>query len=126
MPDDIGKYLLIAFIAGFGFLAWRAWQVKQASPQWPCVQGEILQSRAFAPNETGDERGTPKHEWLTEVRYRYTVQGVNYTGNRLRAFGLHHFTQESAIQELAPFQAGQQVKVYYDPAQPSSSVLIPG
>lgn len=126
MPDDIGKYLIIAFIAVFGLLAWRAWHIKQGSPQWPYVEGEMLQSRAFARNETGDQRGTPTHEWLTEVRYRYTVNGVDYVGKRLRAFGLNHFTQESAMQELAPFQAGQRVRVYYDPAKPASSVLIPG
>ena len=126
MPDDIGKYILIAFIVGFGFLAWRAWQIKQASPQWPYVEGEMLSARAFARNETGEQNGTPTHEWLTEVRYRYAVKGVNYVGKRLRAFGLNHFDQASALKEIEPFQAGSTVKVYYDPAKPESSVLIPG
>jgi hypothetical protein len=126
MPDDIGKVIIAAFIIGFGFLAWRAWQVRQASPGWPSVEGEIIASRAFARNETGDQRGTPTHEWLTEVHYRYTVNGVNYKGNRIRALGRLHFDQASAIQELTPFQAGQHVPVYYDPKDPSSSVLVPG
>lgn len=126
MPDDIGKYLIIAFIAGFGFLAWRAWQIKQASPDWPSVEGEMLEARARARNETGDQRGVQKHEWFTEVRYRYSVNGTSYTGDRLRAFGLNHFDEQQALQELAPFPIGQKVKVYYDPAKPASSVLIPG
>lgn len=126
MPDDIGKYLIIAFIVGFGWLAWRAWEIRQASPRWPSVEGEVLQARAFARNENTEHRGTPTHEWLTEVRYRYTVNDVSYVGNRIRAFGLNHFDEASALQEIAPFQAGQRVKVYYDPAKPSSSVLIPG
>lgn len=126
MPDDLGKYLIIAFVVFFGFLAWRAWQVKQASPAWPYVQGEMLEARAKARNEFGDQNGTPKHEWFTEVRYSYMVNGETYTGNRLRAFGLNHFDEQSALLELAPFQPGTKVKVYYDPAKPSSSVLIPG
>ncbi|MDO9237520.1 MAG: DUF3592 domain-containing protein [Aquabacterium sp.] len=126
MLDDFGKYLLIAFIVGFGFLAWRAWHVKQASPQWPYVEGEVLTSRAFARNETADQRGTPTHEWLTEVSYSYTVNGIKLKGNRLRAFGLNHFDEAQAQQEIAPFPVGQRVKVYYDPANPASSVLIPG
>jgi hypothetical protein len=126
MPDDIGKYLLIAFIIGFGFLAWRSWQIKQASPTWPFVEGEMLESRVRAHNETGDQHGTLAREWFTEVRYRYTVDGVSYTGNRLRAFGPRHTDEQQALQELAPFPVGQKVKVYYDPAKPSSSVLIPG
>jgi hypothetical protein len=126
MPDDLGKYILIAFAALFVFLTWRAWQIKQASPNWPYVEGEILQARVFARNETGDQQGTPTHEWLIEVRYRYVVDGVPLQGNRLRAFGLHHFTQEAAQSEIAPFGVGQQVKVYYSPAKPTESVLIPG
>lgn len=126
MSDDFGKYLLAAFVLLFAVLAWRAWQVKQASPQWPTVMGQVTESRAFARNETGDQRGTPTHEWLTEVRYDYTVDGVRYSGNTLRAFGLHHFNEEQALAELAPFGVGKTVPVYYDPAKPSRSVLIPG
>lgn len=126
MPDDLGKYLIIAFIVGAVYLAWHAWQIKQASPNWPYVEGEMLVAKARARNETGEQSGTPTHEWFTEVRYRYTVNGTTYTGDRLRAFGLNHFDEQQALQELAPFPVGQKVKVYYDPAKPSSSVLIPG
>lgn len=126
MPDDLGKYLLIALVAGVALLVWRSWQIRQGSPDWPHVTGEMLEARARARNETGDQAGTPTHDWYTEVRYRYTVNGETYTGTRLRAFGLHHMDEQSALQEIAPFPPGQPVKVYYDPAKPSSSVLIPG
>lgn len=126
MSDDLGKYLLAAFVLLFAVLAWRAWQTKQASPHWPSVTGQITASRAVARNETGDHRGTLTHEWLTEVRYDYTVEGVRYTGNTLRAFGRHHFSEEQALAELAPFALGVNVLVYYDPDKPSRSVLIPG
>lgn len=126
MPDDLGKYLIIAFLLGLGYLAWHAWGVQRASPSWPFVEGEMLEARARARNETGDQSGVPTHEWFTEVRYRYTVDGVAYTGDRLRAFGRNHFDEQQAMDEIAPFQPGRKVKVYYDPAKPSSSVLIPG
>lgn len=126
MPDDLGKYLLIALALGIAALAWRSWQIKQGSPGWPFVMGEVLEARAKARNETNDSSGTLTHEWYTEVRYRYTVNGETYTGNRLRAFGLHHMDEAQALKELAPFQPGTMVRVYYDPAKPSSSVLIPG
>ncbi len=126
MPEDLGKYLIAAFVLAFAVLAWRAWQVKQASPHWPSVPGQITGSRVFARNETGDQRGTPTHEWLTEVRYEYTVNGLRHEGNTLRAFGLNHFTEEQAQAEMAPFGLGKTVPVYYDPANPSRSVLIPG
>ncbi|MFZ2986818.1 DUF3592 domain-containing protein [Ideonella sp.] len=126
MPDDLGKYLIIAFVAILGLAAWRAWQIKEGSPNWPYVEGEMLEARARQHNETGDQRGVPTHHWFTEVRYRYTVNGITYTGDRLRAFGPNHFDEQQALTEIAPFKPGQKVKVYYDPAKPSSSVLIPG
>ncbi len=126
MFEDLGKYLLIAFVVFFGVLAWRAWQIRQASPEWPYVEGEMVSTRVFAQNETGGDRGVSTHEWYTEVHYRYTVNGQTYTGNRLRAFGLHHFSRDQAEAELTPFPVGARVKVYYNPNKPSESVLIPG
>lgn len=126
MFDTFGKCLLAAVALGFVFLAWRTWQIKQGSPDWPHVQGQMLVAKVRAGNETGDARGTPTHEWFTEVRYSYTVAGVAYTGNTLRAFGRRHFSQEQAEAELAPFPVGQPVRVYHDPARPERSVLIPG
>ena len=126
MSDDIGKYIVIGFVLLFGALAWRAWQIRQHSPQWPYVMGEMTVSRAYSQNDFGEDVGTPSHRWQTEVQYRYEVNGVALTGQRLRAFGRHHLTQEEAEAELAPFPAGKRVKVYYDPANPGTSVLIPG
>ena len=121
--EDIVLPAMLLLIAGF---AWWAWQIKRDSPTWPSVEGEILTARAYARNETGDQRGTPTHEWLTEVSYRYTVGGVTYTGNRIRAFGPLHFDEASALTEIRPFPVGAKVPVYYRPDSPSTSVLIPG
>lgn len=126
MPDDLGKLLLGALALGIAWLVWQSWRIGQASPEWPHVMGEMLEARARAYNETGDSSGTPTHEWFTEVRYRYSVNGQTYTGTRLRAFGRRHMDEAQAQAELAPFPVGKPVKVFYDPAKPESSVLIPG
>jgi hypothetical protein len=126
MPDDIAKYLLIAMALGLGFLAWRAWQVRQASPSWPTVEGEVLASRVRPRNETGTQHGSQSRQWVIDLRYRYVVAGQTYTGQRLRAFERYHADEASAQQELAPYPAGAKVRVYYDPDRPASSVLIPG
>lgn len=126
MPDTLGKYIVVAFVLAFAFLAWRAWQIKQASPAWPSAVGEVIESRARPFNAQTSEPEAGKNEWLTEVRYRYTVNGVVRTGNRLRAFSPHHFTRAEAEQALQAFPVGARVPVYYDPGQPDVSVLIPG
>lgn len=126
MSDDLGKYLIAAFVLALAFLAWRAWQVKQASPSWPYVMGEVTSSRPVSRQMNPAEPEGAQHEWMSEVRYRYSVNGQDHTGDRLRAFGRQNLTKEECVQELAPFPVGARVKVYYDPAKPGSSVLIPG
>lgn len=126
MPDQLGKYIVAAFVLAVCFLAWRAWQIKQASPGWPSVEGEITQSRARPFNEQSGEPEAAKNDWMAEVRFRYTVQGVTHEGQRLKAFGRHYLSREEAEQALAPYPVGARVPVFYDPARPDVSVLIPG
>lgn len=126
MSDDLGKVLLLAFVLVFGVLAWRAWEVKQASVQWPSVEGVMLLSQPRSQHLNSAEPEGAQHDWVSEVRYRYSVNGVSHTGDRLRAFGRRHMSREESMQELAPFPVGAKVKVYFDPAKPDSSVLIPG
>lgn len=126
MPDQLGKYIVVAFVLAFGFLAWRAWQIKQASPTWPSVEGEIIESRARPFNQQSGEPQAGKNDWAAEVRYRYSVGGQTHVGHRLQAFGRHYFSQAEAEQALAPFPVGARVRVFHDPDQPDVSVLIPG
>lgn len=126
MSDDLGKILLLAIVLIAGFFAWRAWEVKRASPQWPSVEGIMLTSQPRALHANPAEPDGAKHDWVAEVRYAYTVNGVNFTGDRLQAFGRRYMTREEVLQELAPFPVGARVKVFHDPAKPGNSVLIPG
>lgn len=126
MSDELGKLLVLTIVLVAALFAWRAWEVKRASPQWPSVEGVILSSQPRAVYDNPAEPETAKHDWLSEVSYTYTVNGVTRTGDRLRAFGRRHMTKEEALKELAPFPAGARIKVYHDPAKPDVSVLIPG
>jgi len=126
MNDQIGKLLLAALVIGFGLLAWRAWQIRQASPARPTTEGEILVSRAYPLNESHDGAGTPTRQWLVEVTYRYSVAGQTYTGDRLRAFVPPLSDEASARALIAGFPVGARVPVHHDPERPERSVLIPG
>jgi hypothetical protein len=126
MSDTLGKLVLAAIVALFLVLAWRAWQVKQASPDWPWVMGVIEVSHVRPKDENPAEPQHTKLDWTLEVRYSYSVAGVRYQGRRLKAFTSQHLTQAEAIAALQPFPVGAQVKVYHDPRDPASSVLVPG
>lgn len=126
MPDQLGKFIIAAFVLAIGLLAWRAWQIKQASPRWPSVEGEITESRARPFNAQNGEPEAGKNDWIAEVCYRYRVNGVTHEGRRLRAFQPHHFSREEAERALAPYPVGARVRVFHDPERPDVSVLIPG
>ena len=90
MFEDLGKYLLIAFVVFLG--CWRGAPGRFGRPvrNGLYVEGEMLSTRVLRKTKPV-AIGVSTHEWYTEVHYRYTVDGQSHTGNRLRAFGLHHF-----------------------------------
>ena len=105
--------------AGLGIAAFGSLSVIHAhvSSGWPHVSGEITRAKI----DEGDDSYSPL------VCYSYSVGGQLFTGNRI-AFGL---TGMSASYHFAHFyvqryRVGLPVTVYYDPKQPSTSVLEPG
>jgi len=126
MSADLGKILLIGFVLLFGTLAWHAWRDRQASRNWPSTDGEIIESRPHTHNTSESQVATPNHEWDVNLAYRYTVNGTTYTGRRLRALGARYGSEQEAAAALQAFPVGARIKVYYDPADPQSSVLLPG
>ena len=61
-----------------------------------------------------------------EALYSYNLDGNAYWGNRV-SFGEYSSSSVShANKILAAYTAGKTTKVFYDPADPSKSVLEPG
>jgi hypothetical protein len=125
MDTDWGKWIAGAIVAGMAFLMWRAYLDRQASPTWPSVTGHITDSRVVAQNETNDGASFTR-EWRIDLNYRYTVGGQTYQGQRIRAMLPRFSTEAEALAVQQRFPAGAQVPVFYDPAKPGSSLLIPG
>jgi hypothetical protein len=113
----IGALVLFAAVFG-GFGAFK-YVVGSASASWPSTDGRITSSRL---NQTGS--GT-KAKFRPSVSYSYTVQGSGYTGNQIRAVSSYS-SRSRAEAELARYRVGSTVPVYYDPAKPASSLLVPG
>lgn len=119
------KWAFLAVFCLVAVLLWRGWRDKQASTQWPSVDGVIQVSEA-QEDVPYREHDMPQGQWRLNLRYTYEVAGQPYQGDRLRAMAERFPTEAQARQHEAAFRPGQRVKVYYDPAKPSSSVLIPG
>lgn len=113
-----GKALLFAFlvsvcIAVFPFILDER-ELAVASESWPSVTGRVLSSAVRRSGRTRRAR----------VRYAYEVRGKELIGTRIRC--LEPVTLEWASTTAERYPVGAPVVVYYDPAQPTESVLEPG
>lgn len=102
-------------LVGLAFVALALWLRSRAheSQFWPAVDGVVLESRV-----------DDKHlEFMKPIlRYRYSVSGRQYVGQRV-AFSGHGVSRAAIAALIAPYAVGAQVQVHYDPAQPSRAVL---
>ncbi|GAA4430869.1 DUF3592 domain-containing protein [Bremerella cremea] len=115
-------FLMIFVAFGVVFLGYGLGQIFQAhqATQWPMVQGEIVSS------ELKSHTNKNSHSWRCEVQYAYQVEGVSYRGDRI-AFGYDGTNREKLHADLhRKLKAAEVVDVYYNPANPSESCLVPG
>ncbi len=111
--------LCILTLAGLFFLidGWLDIRLGRITEAWPEASGHVLSSEV---------RGAPfgPGNVVAEVRYSYRVNGATLHSDRLT---FRHFASVRQA-ELAAyhFPVGSSVKVYYDPARPERSVLMPG
>lgn len=108
----------------------RTEQLAHASKVWPSVRGEILESASvdYASGATDRPR---INKPIARVRYRYTVDGVTYQGDRLTVNNELASSQvgsgaDANVLRSHWYREGDSVQVYYDPNKPSFAVLDPG
>ena len=92
-----------------------------ASADWKAADGQIIQS-GF------EVRGIRRSRQAAtvSVQYRYRVGDSPYIGNLLSFEKQDSFRPATAEEILKPYPSGAKCKVYYDPDDPSKSVLIKG
>ena len=88
-----------------------------ASRRWPRTAGKV--------RSEGVHAGTPAaRDSIAVITYRYEVAGRKFQSQRLDFAG--RGVGGEAADVLAHYEPGMRVDVYYDPANPARSVLIPG
>jgi len=96
-----------------------------ASAHWAATEGTISSSQLETHVSSG-RRGSTSITYGAEALYSYNLDGNAYWGNRV-SFGEYSSSSVShANKILAAYTAGKTTKVFYDPADPSKSVLEPG
>jgi len=117
-------WILVSALLGFalvlGGFGVHKFKLGKASASWPSVAGTVTYSHAES------RRGSSKTEYLPAVKYSYTVAGKSYLGGRISSSEVYKKNLASANGVLRNYPVGRRVTVYYDPADPSSSLLVPG
>lgn len=79
---------------------------------WPTVQGTVISSDWI---RTGTQGNTEP-----EIKYEYDVDGQHYKSDKISFHGLE---EDSVVYN---YKEGREAKIYYDPQDPQTSVLLPG
>jgi hypothetical protein len=117
-------FMSVFYLVGFGLLGYGLWSMRRSteSGTWPMVTGTI--DACELTTHPGGADSDPTHK--VEVKYTYSVNGRQYTGDTL-AFGYTSSSGREVHKEiLARLQAAQTVEVRYDPFDPQTSVLSYG
>ena len=112
--------ILLTFGLIFGGVGLYRYNLGKKSVTWPAVKGKMTHARAV-PTTVNKQQ-----EYQLSVKYRYTVDGKSYTGERVTVSDNYQKTRSLANEVLKKYPVGGEVSVYYNPANPGSSVLKTG
>ncbi len=123
----LGAFMTV-FGAAFLIAFFRRLREGKASLHWPTSPGEVIRTEVVK-EALGRHRGG--YTYFPKVEYNYTVDGISYHGTAISAFEQSDFevgmaSEKKALKAISPYQLNQTVPVYYNPQQPSQSLLMPG
>ena len=109
-----------------GFIVWMVSQARQqmASYSWPSVPGKV---QATVAKPWFGENGRGEAKYFGRVVYQYSVSGQDYTSDLTDLGpGSKHSDEREALADVAQYQQGDPVTVFYDPADPQIAVIQKG
>lgn len=122
----VGALASIIFGLSFAYSGYNGYRHSQQGTKWPTVEGQILESRVEQTGGRYRRRGGRyRGEFTPIVRYSYQVNGGVYEGSKLTSTDSSG-SKVTMERKLMEYGVGTKVPVYYNPADPSDSLLEPG
>ncbi len=125
----LGLFLLLGGVAGL----WAGYDratLGNASEKWDDREGRVISAEVEKSRERSSTGGRSGWQYYAKISYRYSVDGVEYTGTRLRFDDPPGGSDESGKREaeefLARFPMGEPISVYVNPYDPTEAVLEQG
>ena len=91
-----------------------------ASHSWPSTDGQLLDVHLWGKRNIG---GKMEDAEKLAVEYSYEINGLKYTGKSVTFYTLVY---PRTVEFAERYSSQRSVKVYYNPRDPSESVLEPG
>ncbi|MBE9048494.1 DUF3592 domain-containing protein [Pleurocapsales cyanobacterium LEGE 10410] len=107
-----GVYMLRHAIASYKYAV--------ASLSWPTTDGHLEDVRLWGKRNIGGEM---KDAEKLSVEYSYEINGLNYSGNSAAFYTLVY---PKTVEFAERHSSNRNIKVYFNPRDPSESVLEPG
>jgi hypothetical protein len=104
-------------------LAFSAYVNANPAKGWPVTEGVIESSEVGAVSTSSGRLGRGLSHF-PDVRYRYTVGGKDFTGDKVH-LGIGSALESDAKAVAARYRAGEKASIYYDPGNPAMAVLDP-
>ncbi len=115
-------------VAGILFTGWKAKRVTEelATYGWSQTTAEI-QSAEFSSHTRSNNKGSVVTTYQGVFAYRYVVDGNEFSGSRYDAKGRMQTGLKNKSQKFKEIvRSNTPVTVYYDPSNPSNSLLKRG
>ncbi len=94
-----------------------------ASQNWPSVGGRVISTDIAIQSD--DDEDSSRLSYLPRINYEYEVAGLNYQAHRFSFGSEPSFPSRGKAETfLAPYQSGNQVRVFYNPDNPEETVLV--
>ena len=128
----LGRLFPLSFgLGGLIFLGVGLWAINKGmqSENWDkgtatITSSEIKKTERRSKDPQGFTQTSTSYS--VRVKYSYTVEGSNYEGNTIGFGTMSHNEKSDAQEELKSYPNGKKIDVYYDPENPSDSVLKKG
>jgi len=83
----------------------------------------ILDSKSWIPTIAEVEESSLTSSGAPQVEYRFSIAGREFRGNRLEIPARSPSSRDEARRQLSVYRPGDRITVFYDPTDPSQSVI---
>ncbi len=118
-----GVFGWVCVMTGTLLTSWGIFNLRDASASsgWPTADGRVLSSRVERSRGSSDSRDS--YRYSPAIRYSYSVDGKQYTGDRVSFRDDHYGRREKAQRIVDEYATGSSVPVRFKPDDPSQAVL---